>query len=161
MNINELKKVDHSALKTNQAVIIGLNISAFILDAPWLAAIVTLAMIVGTVRRVSGFGFIYKALKPTGWPQPDVLLDNPEPHRFAQGFGTVVMLLGTIDLYLGFSVIGWILIWLVIALAALNLFGGFCVGCAGYYWLGRFNLPGFAKTPPENTFPGMRPNVKA
>jgi len=161
MGTQELKKVDHTALKTNQAAIILLNIIAFVIDAPWLALIVTMAMLVGTLRKKPGFGFIHRVLKPTGWPKPDILLDNPEPHRFAQGFGAVVMLIGLVFLFVGISAVGWGLIWLVVALAALNLFGGFCVGCAVYYWLGRFNVPGFSKTPPEDTFPGMRPTKKA
>lgn len=156
----KLQNVDHTALKTNQAVIISLNILAFILNAPLLAGIVTLAMLIGTMRKVPGFGYVYRALKPTGWPKPDMLLDNPEPHRFAQGFGGIVMLAGTISLYVGMSMLGWALVWLVIALAALNLFAGFCVGCAVYYWLGRLNTPGFTKSPPEDTFPGMRPKAR-
>jgi hypothetical protein len=53
------------------------------------------------------------------------------------------------------------LVWIVIALASLNAFGGFCVGCAVYYWLARFNLPGFGKQPPAGTFPGAKPKVEA
>ena len=53
------------------------------------------------------------------------------------------------------------LLVLVAALAALNAFGGFCVGCAVYYWLARFNLPGFGKQPPNGTFPGMKPRAGA
>ena len=34
MNTNELTKIDHTAIKTNQAVIIILNIIAFIINAP-------------------------------------------------------------------------------------------------------------------------------
>ncbi len=161
MDTQELNKVDHAALKTNQAAIILLNIIAFVINAPWLALIVTVAMLVGTLRKKPGFGFIYRALKLTGWPKPNILLDNPEPHRFAQGFGAVVMLIGSVLLFLGINAVGWGLIWLVVALAALNLFGGFCVGCAMYYWLGRLNVPGFSKMPPEDSFPGMRPTIKA
>jgi hypothetical protein len=60
-------------------------------------------------------------------------------------------------LYGGATALGWGLVWLVIALAALNLFVGFCAGCAVYYWLNRLDIPGFVKAPPEGTFPGMRP----
>jgi len=88
------------------------------------------------------------------------LQDNPEPHRFAQGFGGAVMIIGTGALYAGASILGWALIWLVVALAALNLFAGFCVGCAVYYWLGRLSVPGFSKSPPSDTFPGMKPKAK-
>ncbi|MBC8505822.1 MAG: DUF4395 domain-containing protein [Anaerolineales bacterium] len=159
MHINKLTKVDHTALKTNQALIITLNVLAFILNVPWLALIVTVVMILGILRKKPGFGFIYRLLKPSGWPKPDVIMDNPEPHRFAQGFGAVVMLIGSVSLYTGALTLGWALIWLVVALAALNLFAGFCIGCALYYWLNRFNLPGFSKSPPEGTFPGMRPSA--
>jgi hypothetical protein len=153
-----LQKVDHSALKTNQAFIIGLNILSFIFDKPWLAVLVTLLMTFGALTRQPGFGFIYKfVLKPRGWLKPDVIPDNPEPHRFAQGFGAVVMLGASAALFTGAGALGWGLVWLVVALAALNLFGGFCVGCAVYYWLAKLNVPGFGKTPPPGVFPGMKP----
>ena len=41
------------------------------------------------------------------------------------------------------SVLGWALSWIVVALAALNLFAGICVGCLMYYWLNRLGVPGF------------------
>jgi hypothetical protein len=153
-----MTKVDHAALRTNQALIILLNIVAFVGNWPWLSALVMLVMAYGTLRRQPGFRVIYSGLlKPRGWVKPDVINDNPEPHVFAQGFGSVVLLGAVAALYLGAPALGWGLVWLVIALAALNLFVGFCAGCAVYYWLGRFRLPGFAKTPPPGTFPGMRP----
>lgn len=161
MSTNTLTNVDHIAIKTNQAVIIILNIVAYILNAPWLTGIVALVMILGTLFKSPGFKFVYRALKSMGITKPDSISDNPEPHRFAQGFGGVVMLAGTILLFAGVLFLGWGLVWLVAALAALNLFGGFCMGCAVYYWLNRFSLPGFTKSPPEDTFPGMRPKVKA
>lgn len=47
MSIPALQKVDHSALKANQLTIIGLNILAFVLNLPWLAAFVALVMGIG------------------------------------------------------------------------------------------------------------------
>lgn len=156
-----LQKVDHAALRTNQAFIIALSVLAFILDLPLLAAIVGGFMMFGTITRQPGFAFVYRrALKPLGWVRPDVIPDNPEPHRFAQGFGAVVLLTGSVVLFLGGTFMGWGLVWLVVALAALNLFGGFCVGCAMYYWLNRLNVPGFTKSPPPGTTPGMRPKLE-
>lgn len=155
----QLQNIDHGALKANQLVIITLNIVAFVLNISWLAALVSLAMLVGSALGKPGFGFLYRsALKPMGLVKPEVLLDNPEPHRFAQGFGGVVMLAGTLSLFAGQAILGWGLVWLVIALAALNVFGGFCAGCFVYYWLTRFGVPGFVKNPPAGTFPGMRPS---
>lgn len=156
----ELKKIDHSAMTVNQVIIILLNIVAFVLNQPWLAALVTAGMLVGTLLGVPGFGFVYKyAAKPAGLVKPHVLLDNPEPHRFAQGLGGVFMLGGSLALFAGLSVLGWGLVWMVAALAALNAFGGFCAGCFIYYWLTRFGVPGFSKNPPAGTFPGMRPKA--
>lgn len=158
----KLRIVDHAALRSNQAFIIGLNVVAFIFNAPWLALVVGLVMAAGTVLSVPGFGFVYRGLlKPFGWVKPDLLLDNPEPHRFAQGFGAAVMGLGAAVLFSGAGVIGWGLVWLVVALAALNLFAGFCVGCALYYWLNRLGVPGFVKVAPEGITPGMRPKARA
>lgn len=153
-------RVDHSALRTNQAFIIGLNIAAFVANAPWLAALVALAMAAGAALGVPGFVFFYKRiLRPLGWVKPDVIEDNPEPHRFAQGFGAVVLAAGVAALWTGAGALGWGLVWLVVALAALNLFAGFCAGCAVYYWLNRLHVPGFVKSAPQGTFPGMRPGA--
>ncbi|HSA99514.1 MAG TPA: DUF4395 domain-containing protein [Anaerolineales bacterium] len=157
-----LQKVDHSRLKAHQVAIVLLNTLAFILNLPILVAFVALVMGIGSVLKVPGFGFVYNyLLKPRGWMKPDVLDDNPEPHRFSQLMGFVFMTAGSIALFLGANVLGWGLAWLVVALAALNAFGGFCVGCAIYYWLNRLHLPGFSKQPPAGTFPGMKPRIGA
>lgn len=162
MAASALQKVDHSALKTNQIVIILLNTVGFILNLPILAVLVAAVMGLGTLLKVPGFGFLYKyALKPWGWAKPDVLDDNPEPHRFAQFLGFLFMTAGSLALYLGAPALGWGLVWLVSALAAINAFGGFCVGCAVYYWLAQLNAPGFSKQPPAGTFPGMKPKAGA
>lgn len=151
-------KVDHSVLRVNQASIILALLSAFVFNAPWLAAAVAIIMLVGTAVGKPGFFLIYTGiLRPAGIVKPHILADNPEPHRFAQGFGGVVAALSAALLILGAPAAGWALSWLVVVLAALNLFVGFCAGCAVYYWLNRLQMPGFFKTPPAGTFPGMRP----
>jgi hypothetical protein len=156
--MSELKKIDHSAMTVNQILIIALDIIAFVLNQPWLAAFVMAVMAIGTLAGRPGFGPVYHLLlKPLGLAKPQVLLDNPEPHRFAQGFGAVVMATGSALLFAGLAVPGWSLVWFVVALAALNAFAGFCAGCFVYYWLTRLRVPGFATSPPEGTFPGMRP----
>src|SRR5438045_1909686 len=111
-----LQKVDHSALRVNQAMIIGLSLISFVLNWPWLAAVVFLFMTYGTLRRQPGFRIVYTGLlKPRGWVKPDVINDNPEPHVFAQGFGAVVLLIGVVALFAGVPLLGWALVWLVIA----------------------------------------------
>ena len=148
-------------MKINQFAIILINILAFVLNLPWLALFVALVMLLGTLLGVPGFGSIYRyILKPSGMVKPYILMDNPEPHRFAQGLGGVFMTAGSLALLFGLPTLGWGLVWLVVALAALNAFAGFCAGCMVYYWLSRLHVPGFEKTPPGNTFPGLRPKTR-
>src|SRR5690606_37631545 len=149
MTTQSLQKVDHAILRTNQYFIIGISLLAFILNLPLLAAFVALVMGIGSVLKTPGFGIMYTSVfKPLGWIKPDVLEDNPEPHRFSQIVGFLFLTAGSIALFSGASVLGWSLVWIVIALASLNAFGGFCVGCAMYYWLARLGVPGFGKLPP-------------
>ena len=141
---SNLPLIDHAALRTNQAFIIGLIILAFIMNQDWLVILIMGVMAWGTLQKKPGFGFVYhQVLKPLGWVKPDQIPDHPEPHRFAQGFGAVVMGAAVLVLWFGPGSLGWGLAWLVAALAALNLFGGICVGCAMYYWLHRLEVPGF------------------
>ena len=76
-----------------------------------------------------------------------MITDNPEPHRFAQGLGGTFVTLGWLALLAGQSVVGWALAWLVVGLAAANLFLGFCAGCFVYYQLNRRGVPGFRHSP--------------
>src|SRR5688572_13772551 len=155
-----LQKVDHAILRTNQYFIIAISLLAFILNQPILAAFVALVMGIGSVLKTPGFGIIYKSiLKPRGWMKPDILDDNPEPHRFSQIVGFIFLTAGSIVLFSGATTLGWTLVWIVIALASLNAFGGFCVGCAVYYWLARLGVPGFGKQPPAGVFPGVKPKA--
>jgi hypothetical protein len=158
---DSLKQLDHAPLSTNQAAIIILLLVPFILDTPWLVTLVAFAMVLGAIIKRPGFGFLYTAvLKPLGWVKPDVFPDNPEPHRFAQGFGGVVATASAVALWSGASILGWVLAWVVIVLAAVNLFLGFCAGCAVYYWLNALKTPGFSKSAPAGTLPGLRPKKK-
>jgi hypothetical protein len=157
---DSLRPVDHRALATNQIIIIALNLLAFILNIPFIALGVGLVMALGTIFGKPGFYPIYAGiLKPLKWVKPEVILDNPEPHRFAQGFGTVVLLAGSVALLAGQPVLGWLLVWLVIVLASLNAFAGFCAGCFVYYQLAKLKFPGFSKKAPEGIFPGLKPKA--
>jgi Domain of unknown function (DUF4395) len=159
---DRIERVDHSAIRVNQASIVILLIVAFVIDLPWLVAFVSAVMLIGTAMRQPGFKLIYAGLlKPRGIVKPDVIQDNPQPHIFAQGMGGTVLLIGIAAFIFGNAVIGWALTWLVVALAALNLFVGFCAGCFVYYWLNRLRVPGFTAQPLPDTFPGMRPSRKA
>lgn len=135
-------KVDQTALKFNQASIILLLVLAFLLDAAWLVAFVAAVMVVGTLWPGAGlFKQIYaRGLKPAGVLKANVIDDDPQPHLFAQGLGGIFLVLSVAALWLGLPVVGWTLAAIVIALAAINLFLGFCLGCFIYYQLGRAGI---------------------
>jgi hypothetical protein len=139
------RKVDHSALRTNQAFIIGLLLIGFVTDVKALVTFVAAVMLIGTVwPKVSLFKALYVYfLKPRGLIRPDLKVDNPEPHLFAQGVGGTFLVAATLAFLANAAATGWVLTWIVIALAALNLFAGICVGCLMYYWLNRLGIPGF------------------
>ncbi|MFP3854060.1 MAG: DUF4395 domain-containing protein [Anaerolineales bacterium] len=149
--------VDHNALRANQAIIIALLLLAFVLDSTVLVAFIGLTMLLGTATGRPGFILAYRTLESLDLLQADPIPDHPEPHRFAQFVGSVFLLAATGFLLTSINPVGWALAWVVIALAALNLFVGFCVGCAMYYWLSRLGAPGFELEPPAGTQPGWRP----
>lgn len=132
-------RVDRSALKVNQGFIVALTALAFVLNAPGLAAFVALVMLAGTVTPAAALfqQFYHRALKPAGIVKPEVHAENPAPHRFAQGMGGVVLGGGVAALFAGLSGMGWALVLLVTALAAVNLVFGFCAGCFVYFQLQR------------------------
>jgi hypothetical protein len=139
------RRVDHSALRVNQAFVIGLLILAFVLNSVPLVAFVGVMMLVGTAVPEWGlFKRIYQhILRPAGLIKPEVITDNPEPHRFAQGLGGTFVTLSLLALLAGANVLGWALTWLVVGLAAANLFLGFCAGCFVYHQFNRLGVPGF------------------
>lgn len=136
------KKVDVTALKFNQASIIVLTLLGFLLDQPYLVLFVGLVLALGTVwPRAALFKQVYfKILKPSHVLKARVIDDDPAPHQFAQGLGALFLLAGSILLAFGQTALGWSLAWIVIILAAVNLFLNFCAGCFFYYQLDRLGL---------------------
>lgn len=145
------RRVDHQQIRTSQSFTIALLALAFVLDVPPLAAFTAAVMLISAaVPSLGLFSRIYRhLLLPAGLLRPHVIADNPEPHRFAQLVGGIVVALGSLALAAGLTVFGWGLVGLVIALASLNLFAGWCAGCTLYYWLHRLGMPGFDRAPVE------------
>lgn len=143
------RKVDQNALRTNQAFIIGFLLIAFLVSLPIVVAFVALVMLIGAAYPPARlFVLIYQyGLRPAGLVKPDVIEDNPEPHRFALGFGGVVAAISAVALFAGAATLGWALSILVIILAGVNLFLGFCAGCFVYYQLNKLGVPGFSHAP--------------
>jgi hypothetical protein len=151
MRTADVEQLDHSALRTNQAVIIVILAIAFIVKLPQLVFICALLMLLGGLFDKPAFLPIYRLLGAAGLIRPDPQPDHKEPHRFAQLLGAIVLLGGSVGFFLNITSLGWISTMVVIVLAGLNLFLGFCMGCTLYYWLARLGVPGFDKTPVEGT----------
>ena len=145
-----ISKVDHNAIKFNQVSIALVSLAAFVGDWPTLALILALIMAVSTVWPPLGlFRLIYLRVGlPSGLLRPHVLDDDPAPHRFAQGVGATVLLLGYGSLVGGAVVAGWGLVLLVTVLDLVNVVFDFCAGCFVYYQLRR---AGVIRPPSEGT----------
>ena len=103
--------VDRNALKTNQAAIVVLVAIAFIFWLPWLVAVVAISLGLGLVAPGAGpFRLFYtRVLRPAGIARPDVVREDPAPHRLAQGVGTTFLSLSVILLAAGVTTVGWAL----------------------------------------------------
>lgn len=135
--------VDLNALKTNQTLIVVLVALGFVLgiDAggAWLVSFVAVSLAIGAARP--GYGpfqlFYRRVLRATGVISARPRPEEAAPHRFAQAMGAAVLAVSAIALFAGATGFGWVLGWLVVALALANLLFGFCAGCFIFYQLRR------------------------
>ncbi len=134
---------DRTALRFNQAVIVALLLVAYIIDLPWLVAVVAIVMALGAASpALALFQRLYRdVLRPAGLLRPDIHHEDAAPHRFAQGMGAAVLILASGALLLGAPGVGWALALLVVALAAINLVFGFCAGCFIFFQIQRLRAP--------------------
>jgi hypothetical protein len=112
---------------------VGLAV-AFLLDVPWLAALVGLNLLLsaafGTRLFLPGRAWppIRRALK-LGKVEPE----HEYPPRFAQAMGGTFLALATLAFVLGFAPLGWLLTGAVAALQTVLAVTGICIGCRLYF----------------------------
>ena len=140
--------LDHSALRVNQAGIIATVLaavvgSAFAWPVAGLIPVLAVILLIGTWRpELALFKQLYlRVLKPHRLVGPRLLEDDPRPHNFAQGLGGIFLAVAS-GLLVVAPIAGLALALLVAALAAVNLFFGYCLGCQIYFQLGRRGLVG-------------------
>ncbi len=136
-------RVDTHLIKFSQAWTILLAASAFIFNQPVIVLIAALAVtLTALVPEIGPFRLLYKyVVLPLHLWRPRVVEDDPAPHRFAQAVGSVFLIVATLLLFLTpAKTVGWILVLLMVALPAINLFVGFCAACFVYYHLGRLGI---------------------
>lgn len=132
-------RVDHSALRVNQIAIVSVTALAFVVDQPLLLAVLAFILAVGSaLPALSLSGALYRTvIRPRGWLKPDLRDESPAPHRFAQAVGAAFLTAGFLALLSGAPTLGWLLSAVVVVLASVNLFSGFCAGCFVYFQLSR------------------------
>src|SRR5580765_3838189 len=134
--------LDRTALRVNQALIILFVVLGYLLNQPLLVGFVAVVMLVGTILPSAALfqQFYRQVLRPAGLLRPDVHQEDAAPHRFAQGVGAAFLIAASLAFGLGAAVMGWVLAAIVVVLAAVNLFFGFCAGCFMYFQLARMGL---------------------
>jgi hypothetical protein len=136
-------RVDAHFAKFSQACIVVLTAVAFILQWPVLTLITMLCLgISAFAPAASPFRLLYRNIVlPLHLLKPHIVEDDPVPHRFAQGIGTLFLIAATVVLFFTHATaLGWTLDLIVFVLSGINLTVGFCAGCFVYYHLGRLGI---------------------
>ena len=146
--MNELPpnlRVDRNTLRTNQAFIVGLTLLGFVLGdeaGRWVILGTGLVLAAGTIYRpLALFKQVHRRiLLPAGILNAAPKLEDPMPHEFAQAIGAAFLLASALALFGGATSLGWVLSWIVTALAFINLTVQFCAGCFVYFQLDKIGL---------------------
>ncbi|MGQ9907201.1 MAG: DUF4395 domain-containing protein [Candidatus Flexifilum sp.] len=149
MNATPSRQIDQTGLKTGQALTIALLLIAFVFNSPLLVAGVALCQLLGALEApFAPYRLVYQGVvRRLNLARPNVQPDNPEPHRFAMLVGAIFNGVGALLIGAGAALPGWALVWVVIALANLNFWLNFCLGCWMYYQFQRLGVPGFTAAP--------------
>lgn len=139
------RKIDANALRTNQVLIVGLTVLAFVLGTPAgavIIAFVAASLAIGAARPGTGpFQQLHRrVLVPRGIVKAAPRDEDPAPHRFAQTVGASFLAVSAVLLFADFSTAGWVLAWIVVALALVNLLFNFCAGCFMFVQLRKVGL---------------------
>lgn len=139
----DIPRVDTHLNKFSQACTVFLTGLAFVLNQPILVLITAIIMAISAFApQASPYRLLYRGIVvPSNLLKPRIVEDDPAPHRFAQGVGTVFLIASTLAFFLIHATdLGWVLDLIVCMLAAINLVVGFCLGCFVYYHLGRLGV---------------------
>jgi hypothetical protein len=128
------RAVDPRGQRFGAGVSVAILVGAFILDLPWLAALVGLNLLVAAATGTRAFlpgrpwPLVRRALR-LGSPEPE----HEYPPRFAQALGGTFIAIGVVAFLLGVPLVGWLLVGAVAALQTLLAATGICVGCRLYF----------------------------
>ena len=137
--MNTTPTFDRTAQKVQQIVLISTVGIGYIIDVPaliWAGAV--LLAIALLVPSIAPQRFVYLALQRAGVVRPQLVAEDPAPHRFAQVLGLSMLVLASIGTLLGWYGVAWALALVVVFLATVNVSTGFCAGCFLHMQLSRW-----------------------
>lgn len=142
--MSDTQEVDHSAIKTGQVLSIVTLVGAFVFARWELVVVLAVIFLITSLFFEWGpFAIVYRfLLRPMGLVKPDLRTDNVQPHRFGQAVGAVSAAIAAAALFFNYATLGWVLVWVLIALTTVS-FMGWCIGCFIYYQMNRIGLGGF------------------
>jgi hypothetical protein len=126
--------IDPRGQRFGAAVSAVVLVVAFLLNLPWLAAVVGLNLLVSAAFGTRLFlpGRAWSAIRRAarlGATEPE----HEYPPRFAQAMGGTILALASLAFVLGFAPLGWLLAIAVAALQAVLAVTGICIGCRMYF----------------------------
>ncbi len=131
---NPARFIDPRGQRFGAGVSAAVLVLAFVLNLPWLAALMGLNLLVSAAFGTRFF------LPGRAWPAIRTALrlgrTEPEheyPPRFAQTLGGTFLAIATIAFVVGLPVVGWVLAGAVAGLQVLLAATGICVGCRLYF----------------------------
>lgn len=130
--------IDPRGPRANQAVLATGLVLGFVVGLEWVAPLFAVVLFIGAAFGPS-YGPVLRFFRDVIRPRlsPPSELEDPRPPRFASAVGVVVLAGGTLAFLVGASVVGWVLVSVVAALAGLSAVTGLCVGCEIYVGLVR------------------------
>ncbi|MDP2349645.1 MAG: DUF4395 domain-containing protein [Chloroflexota bacterium] len=128
------RSIDPRGQRFGAAVSAILLAAAFLLNVPWLAALVGLNLAVsaafGTRMFLPGRAWpVIRATLRLGRIEPE----HEYPPRFAQALGATFLGLAAVAFLLGAPIVGWVLTGAVVSLQTLLAVTGICIGCRLYF----------------------------
>src|SRR6478609_3020946 len=130
--------IDPRGPRTNQAVLATGLVLGLLVGQEWVAPLFAVVLFLGAAfgpKYGPVLRFYATVVKPRLAPPKE--LEDPRPPRFSAWVGTVFLTAATVAFVAGAAVLGWVLVGIVAALAALSAITGLCVGCEMYVWLVR------------------------
>jgi|DewCreStandDraft_1066081.scaffolds.fasta_scaffold00058_15 hypothetical protein len=136
---------DVTARRFHQAGLVVLLLLGFLLGAQlgrWLVLAVALIMLIG--RYWEPFDIFrllaWKVLEPAGILRPHLAPEDRAGRRTARVLGGIALLLATVLLSTGQVLVGWMIVWLIGIMIALDAAFSLCLWCYTTYQLGRLGL---------------------